>query len=165
MSSSIPFADREICMHRLIAEHIAQAGIDIVLLQEVFVKSDTEHLTATAAQCNLHHAQYLHSGFLGGELLILSRWPILYTRSVISVLVWLQETLAIKPSINSELPLESCSATNTLLYQPTVHVANQLLVPAFAHSDAKFVTFYCRFADSNSIPWEVGLKLCGRGTG
>ena len=70
--------------HRYIAEHIQQAGIDVALLQEVFVRSDAEHLMATAAQGSLKHAQYMYSGFLGGELLILSRWPILYTRSVAS---------------------------------------------------------------------------------
>ena len=71
-----------VCTHRLIAQYIQQAGVDIALLQEVFVKDDTKHLIATAAQGTLKYAQYMHSGFLGGELLILSRWPILYTRSV-----------------------------------------------------------------------------------
>lgn len=67
--------------HRLIAEEIRKwEALDVVLLQEVFVKSDIEHLVATAAESPLKHFQYMHSGFLGGELLILSRWPILYTR-------------------------------------------------------------------------------------
>lgn len=67
--------------HRLIAEEIRKReALDVVLLQEVFVKSDIEHLVATAAESPLKYFQYMHSGFLGGELLILSRWPILYTR-------------------------------------------------------------------------------------
>jgi len=70
------------CIHRLIAEYIRRAGVDVVLLQEVFVRSDVKQLIARAAEGGLKHAQYMHSGFLGGELLVLSSWPILYTRSV-----------------------------------------------------------------------------------
>ena len=72
------------CIYRLIAEYIQQAGVDVALLQEVFVQADAERLAAAAAQGSLKYAQYMHSGFLGGELLILSRWPILYTRCVAS---------------------------------------------------------------------------------
>ena len=68
------------CMGRLIAEEIRRSDVDVVILQEVFVKEDIKYLSATAAQGTLKHAQYMHSSFLGGELLILSCWPILYTR-------------------------------------------------------------------------------------
>lgn len=68
-------------MHRLIAEEIGRRDADVVVLQEVFVGSDVDHLIAIAAEGSLKHSQYMHSGFLGGELLILSRWSILYTRS------------------------------------------------------------------------------------
>ena len=54
---------------------------DVVLLQEVFVGSDAAMLAAAGAQGALKHSQYFPSGYLGGELLILSRWPIQYTRS------------------------------------------------------------------------------------
>ena len=54
---------------------------DVVLLQEVFVKADAVMLAAAAAQGPLKHSQYFPSGYLGGELLILSRWPIQYIRS------------------------------------------------------------------------------------
>ena len=67
-------------MGRLITEEICKIDVDVVVLQELFVKEDIKHLTATAAQGTLKHAQYMHSSFLGGELLILSCWPILYTR-------------------------------------------------------------------------------------
>ena len=54
---------------------------DVALLQEVFVGSDAAMLAAAAAQGALKHSQYFPSGYLGGELLILSRWPIQYIRS------------------------------------------------------------------------------------
>ena len=67
-------------MGRLIAKKILEIDVDVVILQEVFLKEDIKHLSATAAQGTLKHAQYMHSSFLGGELLILSCWPILCTR-------------------------------------------------------------------------------------
>ncbi len=51
-----------------------------MLLQEVFVRDDIKILTTLAARGSLQHAQYFDSGYLGGELLILSRFPIIYTR-------------------------------------------------------------------------------------
>ncbi|CAL8466074.1 g5610 [Coccomyxa elongata] len=65
---------------RLIGEHLEKADLDVVLLQEVFVRSDVQTLITLAARGSLQHAQYFDSGYLGGELLILSRYPITYTR-------------------------------------------------------------------------------------
>ncbi|KAK9901975.1 hypothetical protein WJX75_000009 [Coccomyxa subellipsoidea] len=65
---------------RLIGEHLQKADLDVVLLQEVFVRDDIQTLIILAARGSLQHAQYFDSGYLGGELLILSRYPITYTR-------------------------------------------------------------------------------------
>jgi hypothetical protein len=59
---------------------------DIVLLQEVFVQNDMHMLVKLAELGGLSHHQYFHSGCLGGELLILSRWPIVYTRQAMHTL-------------------------------------------------------------------------------
>ncbi len=44
------------------------------------MRRDAAMLAAAGAQGSLKHAQYFASGYLGGELLILSRWPIQYIR-------------------------------------------------------------------------------------
>lgn len=62
---------------RWLAEFLKSCSADIVLLQEVFVRSDVSMLIASAGIGSLTHAHFFHGGMLHGELLILSQHPIL----------------------------------------------------------------------------------------
>jgi hypothetical protein len=50
---------------------------DVILLQEVWCPADVKVLTRSGAKCGMLYHQFYHSGFLGGELLTLSKHPII----------------------------------------------------------------------------------------
>ncbi|KAI9301343.1 Endonuclease/exonuclease/phosphatase [Cunninghamella echinulata] len=63
---------------KAIAEAIHQSAYDIVTLQEVWVQKDFEYIK-NINSINLPYAKYFHSGALGSGLVILSKYPIIFT--------------------------------------------------------------------------------------
>ena len=59
------------------------AAQDIVCLQEVFLKEDVKLLTEAAHEANLEHSHFCEAGMVHGELLLLSRFPILQVSQAI----------------------------------------------------------------------------------
>ena len=53
------------------------AAQDIICFQEVFMKEDRYLLTEAAHDAKLKHSHFCEAGILHGELLLLSRFPIL----------------------------------------------------------------------------------------
>ena len=53
------------------------AAQDIICFQEVFMKEDRDLLTEAANDAKLKHPHFCEAGMLHGELLLLSRFPIL----------------------------------------------------------------------------------------
>ncbi|KAK9804323.1 hypothetical protein WJX72_006696 [[Myrmecia] bisecta] len=65
---------------RHIGEYLQTSAADIVLLQEVWVREDADQTAQLASQGGLKHSVQFPTGMLGGELMVLSRFPIVQVR-------------------------------------------------------------------------------------
>lgn len=65
------------CVRRAIGEYLSSSAADVVTLQEVWLASDAALLAQLAARGSLRYHHYFQGGIMGGELLTLSKHPIL----------------------------------------------------------------------------------------
>ena len=64
-------------LRRAIGEYLGASTADVVTLQEVWMASDAALLAKLAAQGDLKYHHYFQGGIIGGELLTLSKHPII----------------------------------------------------------------------------------------
>lgn len=62
---------------RAIGEYLSSSAADVVTLQEVWLASDAALLAQLGARGSLRYHHYFQGGVMGGELLTLSKHPIL----------------------------------------------------------------------------------------
>ncbi len=75
---------RQLCLAsrscRAIAKYLERTNAEVVVLQEVFLRADADTLISGGARGGLPYSQRFRGGILGGELVTLSRHPIIAVR-------------------------------------------------------------------------------------